>query len=669
MNEIGNEILNSMGATSFDSGRMAQILAEADVSSQRLNLERSETKFNSQLSGFDTLQFAFNAFKSQVSTLTDISNFQKKGVSSSDESVLGTTVTGKPNNGTYQIEVQSLATSHTLASQAEFGSSTSVVGQGDLVFNVGGVSSTINIDATNSSLAGIQNAVNSAGIGVNATIVNVGSGYKLMFSSTNAGVGNTIDVSVAGDTDGNNTDALGLSRLVTANMDQTVAAQDATIVVNGLTVNSSSNNIANVIEGVTLNLKSSEIGSIKTIQISKDTEGLQKAVEDFVDLYNALDEIIKDLGSAEKKDKDEKENSDSITGNLKGDSALRTVKSSIREAVLDSVPGLSGSIQSLADIGIKSKLNGTLELDTSTLSTAIANNPGAVGSLFAANAIFTDSLVSFNKSTADTLEGTYNLTINTAAAKANITGGVVGGVGVTIDGTNNTFKVKVNGEESLDLVLTAGVYTEADLAKEIARVVNNDTSVATAGKVFVEYDGVANTFAMTSEKYGSASKLEFVSGNFLTSGVAGFAVTAETTGQDVQGFLEKGGTSYIFAGTGQDVTINSVLDGSPKGLEFTVEGGALGARGSLEFNRGYADRLGILFDQFMDKDSGIIGTRVSGINDRLSDIEVQKEKVDARFDKLEFKYRLQFGSLQAILANMNSTRQSLAASLAIRNDD
>lgn len=663
-NDIGNQILNSMGASTFDVGKTSKILAEADVSSKRANLERSETKYNRTLSGFDTLQFAFNAFKEQVTSLTDIANFQKKSATSSDETVIGTTITGKPNNGLYQVEVQSLATSHTLASQTEFSSSTTVVGGGDLVFNVGGVNSTITIDAGNNTLTGIQNAINSSDIGVNASIVNVGTGYKLMFSATHSGAGNSISVSVTGDADGNDADALGLSRLISANMDETVAAQDATIVVNGLTINSDSNNIKDVIEGVTLNLKSADIGSVKTIQIAKNTEGLEQNVKDFVELFNALDEIIDELGSYEKPEEDAED--DSILGNLKGDSALRTVKAGIRQAMIEAVPGLTGSIQSLADIGIKSELNGTLSLDESKLNTALSTNPGAVGKLFAASATFTDNLVTFTGSSSDTVEGSFNLTVNTVASKPEIVGAAVAGAGVTIDGTNNTFKVKINGEESLDLTLTAGVYTEENLAKEIARVINNDSNVSSdGGKVSVAYDSGANTFTMVSEKFGSASKLELVSGNFLTSGVAGFGVTAETVGQDVQGFLEKGGTLYTFVGSGQDVKINSILDGAPKGLEFTIEGSAIGARGSVEFNRGYADRLGLLFDQFLDKDAGIIGNRVSNLSDRLEEVAEQKTIVDERYDKLELKYRMQFGALQTILANMNSTRESLAASLAI----
>lgn len=663
--DVGVGILNSLGANTFDVGAISQTLAESDVAAKRNILESNQTKYNSQLTGYDNLQLAFEGFMSQVSTLTDIANFQKKTVDSSDPTVVDATITGTPNDGIYQVEVQALAASHTLASQTAFASSTSVVGEGVLSFNVGGSVTAITIDSSNSSLSGIQNAVNNADIGVNATVVNVGSGYKLMFSAAQPGASNTIDISVTGDLDANNTDASGLSNLITANMDETVPASDAVVKVNGLTINSSDNNLEGVIDGVTLNLRSADLGSTKSLEINQDTDGLQTAVEDFVDLFNALDNIIDNLGSYETDEEDE------TKGSLKSDSALRMVKSQIREAVIESIPGLTGSVQSMSDIGITTESDGSLALDSSLLSTALSNNPEAVGKLFAASANISDNLVTYKASSNDTVEGTYNLTVNTAADQAQIAGASIGAGGdITIDGTNDTLHVKIDGNESQDLVLNAGLYTRDNLAIEIARVINNDSNVsAGGGLVSVEYDDTTQTYTMTSEKFGSASKLELVSGNFLTSGITGLGVTAETTGVDAQGFLEKDGTLYTFVGTGQDVKINSILDGSPKGLEFTIGGSTTGARGTIDFNRGYADKLGLLFDSFTDEDSGVIGNRVTNINTRLDEISEQQTKLDERYDALELKYRIQFGSLQTLLSQMESTRESLTSLLVNNNNN
>ncbi|MGC9386245.1 MAG: flagellar filament capping protein FliD [Hydrogenovibrio sp.] len=664
-NDIGIGILNSMGANTFDVATMSKVLAEADVASRRNILDNNETKYTSRLTGYDMLQQAFNGFMSQIPDLLDIKNFQEKSVLSTDPSVVDATVTGRPNNGSYQVEVQSMATSHTLATQADFASTNSVIGEGALTFNVGGAVSTVNIDATNNTLSGIQKAVNDAGIGVNASVVNVGTGYKLMFSSEQSGASNTIDVSVTGDTDGNDGDASGLSRLASANLNQTVAAQDATVVVNGLTINNSGNQLEGVIEGVTLNLKSADIGSVKTIEIQNDTEGLEQSVQDFVDLYNSLGEIFKNLGSSETSEDDE------TMGTLNGDSTLREVKNRIRSSLIDSIPGLAGTVQSLGDIGIKSNLDGTLDLDRARLSSAIASDPEAVGKLFAASATATDNQVRYKGSTDETVEGTFNLNVNVAASQAQITGGSIGpGGDIVIDASNNVLKVGVDGNESLDLQLTQGTYTRDDLAKEIARVINNDTNVAGGGgRVAVEYDDATQSYQLTSQQFGTNSKLELVSGSLLTSGVTGLGVTAETTGQDVQGYLEgEDGTLYTFVGQGQDVRINSILDGAPRGLEFSIEGSTIGARGSMEFNRGYADRLGLLFDELMDSESGVVGVRVSNFEKRIEEVEEQRTKVDDRYEKLEMKYRIQFGALQSLISQMDSTRESLAAMLVQKKD-
>lgn len=667
--ELGASILNSLGANKFDVTTMATTLATASVAAQRANLDNSETKYTTKLNGFDTLQQALQGFSSQIASLTSLSTFQQKNISSSDESVIGATVTGTPANGNYQVEVQQLASAQTLASQTAFSSSSSVVGQGTLSFTVNGTTTNLTIDSSNDSLTGIQNAVNSANIGVNASVVNVGSGYKLMFSSAETGASNSIAVSVTGDTDGNNTDAAGLSQLINANMNETVPAQDSTVVVNGLTINNSGNNLSGVIDGLTLNLKSADIGSTKTLQISSDTSDLNQGVSDFVDLYNSLDSVLDTLGSYEAPQTDE--NGDPVqgdqTGYLKGSSTLRDIRNQIRETMREAVPGLSGSIQSLADIGITSNLDGTLSLDKTKLADAITNSPESVGKLFAANAVATDGLVAFKGSTSDTVEGTFNLDVNTAAAQAAITGGAAptGTGNITIDGTNNTLQVSVNGTSSATLNLTAGTYTPADLAKQITNAINNDSSIKGSGSsVSVQFDTATSAFTINTDKYGSSATLSLDGGTLLTSGVTGLATTAQVTGTDVQGSLEKDGTYYTFVGSGQDVTINSVLDGSPKGLEFTVGGDQTGSRGTLTFNRGYADKLNTLFDQMTDSTDGIIGTRLSNIQDKLDNIKEKQSEVDDRYNKILERYKLQFGTLQATLNQMDSTRQSLAASLS-----
>ncbi|WP_024851366.1 flagellar filament capping protein FliD [Hydrogenovibrio kuenenii] len=665
--DLGATILNSLGANKFDVKLMSTTLAKAYVAPQQSNLDSENTKYTTQLSGFDTLQQALQGFSSQISALTSLTSFQQKSVTSSDPSVIDATVTGTPANSSVQVEVQNLATAQTLATPTAFSSTNSVIGQGTLSFTVAGTTNNITIDSSNNTLTGIQNAVNAANIGVSASVVNVGTGYKLVFSSKETGASNQMTVSVTGDTDGNNTDALGLSQLINANMNQTIPAQDATMVVNGLTVNSATNDAAGVIPGVTLNLKSAALGVTNTLQIGSDTSGLDKNISDFVDLYNSLQSVLGTLGSysAPKTDASGNPVQGDQTGALKGDSALRDIQSQIRESLFNSLPGLTGSIQSLADIGIKTNLDGTLSLDKTALSDALASNPDAVGKLFAANATSTDSLVTYKGSTADTVEGSYNLTVNVAASQAAITGAATAGGNITIDNTNNTLQVSVDGSSSATLTLASGTYTPNDFATLMTQAINNDPTIKSGGSsVAVQYDTATQAFTVNSAKYGSSSTLSLDAGTLLTTGAAGLAVTSQVTGQDVQGSLDQNGTSYTFMGDGQHVIINSILAGSPKGLELNIAGSQTGARGTVDFNRGYADKLTKLFSDLTDSTSGLIGTRISNIQTKLDDIKQKQTQVDDRYNRILARYQMQFGALQSLLSKMDTTKQSLTASLA-----
>lgn len=662
--DIGLALLNSMGASQFDVKTMAQVLANADVAAQRTNLETKQQKLNYKLSGYDLLNQALNGFNSQVQLLLSLDTFNKKTISSSDESVISAEATGKLVPGTYQVEVQQLATHHTLATNADFASTADVVGEGTLSITVAGVQHDITIDSTNNTLEGIRSAVNSANIGVSATIVNTGNGYKLMFTANNSGAANAINIAVT-DSDGNNTDAAGLSQLINANMLETVPAQDAQINVNGLTITRNTNVVEDVIEGVRLNLKAAAPGQTKTLTVASDTSDAKQAVQDFVDLYNSLQDVFKILGSYDNTPSEE----DPTSGALKGDSTLRMLKDQVRNMIAQPISG-SGPFSSLADLGILTNRDGTLEFDAAKLDQALSANPEAVGKLFAASLDATDPLVQFVGSNDKTPEGTWDLFVSQAAQQATLIGSNLGtgaGANITLDGTNNTLQVTVDGTQTAMLNLAPGTYSKDQLASLIQNAINNDANVAAKGsKVQVRYDGTNDAFVILSEKYGSASKISLDAGTLLDSGVVGWTGGSSATGQDVGGQITDpvSGNSYTFTGQGKTVKVSDyALDGLPKGLEFTIDGSATGSRGTITFQRGIADQMVTQFTQWMSSD-GVVGQKLDNLHKKEQEYAEQQEKIDARYERLELKYRIQFGQLQSVLSSMKQTQASLAAQLA-----
>lgn len=659
---IGLSLLNSMGAGRFDVANMAKVLANADVTAQRIALEQRQEKLDFKLSGFNLLNQALQGFNSQVDALLSMDTFLKKGVTSSDEQVIQASITGKVVPGTYQVEVQQLAKAHTLATNSNFSSLSDVVGTGDLTITSGGQQHTITIDSTNNTLEGVRAAINNADIGVNATIVNTGGGYKLMLSASKTGADNAITVSVA-DSDGNDTDNTGLSQLASANLLETTPAQDAQVVINGLTITRSTNQLNDVIEGVSLQLNRADSGLTKTITVQEDTSAATQAVQDFVDLYNSLQDVFDTLGSYDNTPTDE----DPVSGALKGDSTLRMLKAQVRDMISTPINTI-GPIKSLADIGILTQQDGKLEFDSSKLQAALAADPEAVGKLFSASVDATDPLVTYLGSNEKTPEGTWSLFVSAAAEQATLTGAALGGGGnITLDGTNNTLEVSINGTASSTLSLAVGTYTKDELVGLLQTAINNDSNIAAqGGKVIVKYDTAADAFVLTTEKYGSAASIEFTGGSAVSSGILGFAAGDKDTGVDVAGQLQDpvSGNTYTFAGTGRSVHVSDyALDGLPKGLEFSVAGSATGDRGTLTFNRGYASRIVNTFSSWMSSE-GVVGQKMQNLNDKKAEYAKQQEKIDARYEMLEMRYRLQFGQLQAVLDGFEQTKSYLSAQLA-----
>ena len=602
-------------------------------------------------------------FNSQIASVLDPKTFSKLSASASDESVISAQVTGQSVAGTYAIEVQQLAQAHTLATSNSFTSTNEVVGEGTLSITVGGVQHDLTIDSSNNTREGIRAAVNSANIGVTATIVNTGSGYTLMFSAEKTGVANAINISVS-DNDGDDTDNTGLSQLINANMNETVAAQDATIAINGLAISRSDNVISDVIDGLTLNLNSADPGVTQTITVSRDTSEAQQAVQDFVDLYNSLQDVFDILGSYGNSPTEE----DPVSGSLKGDATLRMLKQQVREMVSQPVAGLTGAVRSLADVGIKTNLDGTLELDTAKLQQALDADPEAVAKLFGPSLTATDPLVSYLGSNDKTPEGTWDLFISAAAEQAVLTGAVLGGSGsITLDGSNNTLEISINGTASTTISLAQGTYTQDELAALLQSAINNDTNIAAAGgKVSVRYDSANDRFELATDRYGSQASIELTGGTALTSGVLGFSVGDSDTGVDVGGQISDPvtGNTYTFTGEGRRVRVSDyALDGLPKGLEFNVEGSATGNRGSITFSRGVAARIVNAFEQWMSAE-GVVGQKLESLNDKQREYEAQQQKIDERYEMLELRYRIQFGQLQAVLDSFQQTQASLAAQLA-----
>ena len=620
-------------------------------------LATKEAKYQAQLSAYGSLKGALSSFQSAVAALATPAKFTAVKASVADTAVLTASAAPSASAGSYSIQVQTLAQAQKLKSDT-FDATIDTVGTGSLTIQFGTYSGgsftlnpdksaqTITIGSANASLAGVRDAINAANAGVTASIVNDGSGNRLVVSSKDAGLANALKITVADD-DLNNTDAAGLSQLVydastggTTNLTQTVAAQNATAVIDGITVTKSTNTLTDAIDGVTLTLLKE--GSTTTLSVAKDTAGIKAAVESFVKAYNDLNKTLTDLSKYDAASKQ--------ASILTGDATVRSVQSQLRALFNTALSSAGGGLTTLSDIGVTFQTDGTLKLDSSKLTAALNDSAKDVATLFAAVGKPTDSLVSFVSSTTDTKNGNYAVNITQLATQGKAVG--QGNAALTINaGSNDALSLTVDGV-AVSVTLNAGTYlTTAALAAEIQSKINGASALSSAGSsVTVTESG--GKLTVTSGRYGSASTVAVTGGNAASDLFGG---TTETAGVDVAGSI--GGIAA--SGSGQALT----GAGDASGLKVSITGGATGDRGTIGFARGYADLLDKLVGRMLEND-GLVDGRMDGINASIKELGSRREALASRLVQIEKRYRAQFTALDTMLASMTQTSNYLQQQLA-----
>lgn len=149
---------------------------------------------------------------------------------------------------------------------------------------------------------------------------------------------------------------------------------DALISYNGALVSRPTNEINDVISGVSLTLQSTtEEGKPAIISVSRDTQAIVDNLKEFVKAYN---ELVPKLNESTRYDEDSK-----IAGIFNGVSDIRTIRSSLNSLITYS-EFLDTNILNLVAYGITLNDNGVMFLDENKLSSAINSNPKGTEEFF-----------------------------------------------------------------------------------------------------------------------------------------------------------------------------------------------------------------------------------------------------------------------------------------------
>ena len=373
--------------TGIGSGLQVTEIVDAIVGAERAPFENRlvtrQAAITTDISAVGSLKGALEAVADSIENLASADKYQQRVTSGSD-SFISLSSNKNAEVGSYSINVDKIATSHKLVSDAFV--SSEAVGEGVMTFTSGSESFDISVSDT-ATLNDIRNSINDSieNTSISATIITDDNGQHLVLTSKETGLANEIRVSVAevaqpGDLFGpNNTDKVGLSRLAydtgALNLSEIREAEDAQITIDGtLVVSSSTNEFVDAIDGITITATQvhdvDDAPSIATT--SENNSNIKLGLEEFVNSYNALVDLSKQLGQS----------GESAAGPLAGDSLLRGVMSKLRQELSSSFSSVGGESLTLNQLGVRSDRYGKFELDTDDLDEQIALNVDAVQNFF-----------------------------------------------------------------------------------------------------------------------------------------------------------------------------------------------------------------------------------------------------------------------------------------------
>lgn len=423
--------------------RMGGLVSGLDTESIVKNLMKAEkAPLNKLVQKKQSEEWRRDQFREMNALLFDLKNktfdmklqgtYQKKVLSSNNDTIVSAKQKGTPGATTYNVNVTDLPVPAKAASvkftAKDVKDGTTPIGGDAFDFKIGSAtgSSTINVTATDtiSSIIAKVNAVSST-TGVTANYLQ--DDKSITFTTTTSGDSSTISIDPVIGADFDASNKLGLSKVMINKNSAAIFdplykyqiqvpkdAKLATVNINGIPYKVNSSTFT--FDGVEFNIKA--IGSTQ-INLKPDEDAIYKSIKEYVDKYNEIiakinkkvDESTskgyKPLLAEEKEAMSDKQielwEEKAKSGLLSQDSTLSNALSQMRLSLVSKVngTGIDTKYDSLSEIGITSgdyTENGKLYISESKLRKAISENGSGVMELFTKVSTSADATSKFSES-------------------------------------------------------------------------------------------------------------------------------------------------------------------------------------------------------------------------------------------------------------------------------
>ena len=541
-----------------------------------------------------------------------------------------TTLTAINPSGTVTLNAPAGTISATVASSP--GVSGSLVSTGSASASL--------VSTGNGSLSSLVANLNNAGLGLSATAVQEASGqYRLQIAADGTGLAGSVSL-----------DTSSLAGGALSGLSTITAAQNAQVTVggaNGYTLQSSSNNFTNLLQGTTVTVAS--LGST-TVTVSPNASGEASAVSSLVSAANqALSDISSLAGYNE---------STKTAGPLMGSAVV----SSLQQAVLStfaSVAGTSG-LGSASSVGITLTSTGSINFNQSTFETAFNNNPTNVASLFTAGGTFSANSpsnagqVSFVYADPETQSGSYDVSISQSATQATDSGAVLSGGLVTTGeqltiasgGTNAQYTV--NAGQSVSQVATGLNQLFAANGLSLSAFVSNGDQLQVVSDAF----GSAASFSVTSNSSAAG-----------TTGLGGptAGTPANFAGTDVAGTID----GIAATGDGQVLTAPST-NSTLHGLSLLVTTSGVSSPtdlGTFTYKPGLAQQLLTIAQGASNASTGSLSDAINSLSNEATGLNSQITNYTKLEEQQQTLLTNQFAQMESTLGTLKNESSALTSQI------
>ncbi|AWO90642.1 MULTISPECIES: flagellar filament capping protein FliD [Bradyrhizobium] len=458
-------------SSSVDWSSLIQSAVDAKTA-QATTISTSITSNQAKISAYQTLQSDLKTLYSGLASLatsvvnslaTNAFSTRSASISSTGDasasSTLSMSIKSGAATGDHTLTISQLAVAHKVVGTSQSSQTAELGYSGTFSLGLaGGSTSDITVTST-MSLQDVVDAVNAqtSTTNVQASIVQVSSGsYEMVLTGT----ADAADITYSSTSGDDILSKLGVTDSSGAFTDVLQAAQSAEFTLDGIAMTRDTNDISDVLTGVTFNLlQATPDGTSLNVSIETDTSQIQSALETFVTNYNAFrDEVIAQQATGT-------DGTASSSAVLFGDGTMRNIMDALQNSLNSTVRGLT-----MADLGLSFNENNELELDTSTLSDVLSTNLSGVTKLLSAQTTTSSSQLSVVNTGTSPQSFTLDLTVD---SDGNLTSASVGGdsslftvSGTSIIGASGSiyagmaFTYSGSTSQSITVTSTSGLATQ-----------------------------------------------------------------------------------------------------------------------------------------------------------------------------------------------------------------